>query len=663
MKLKNILMASIAAVTLAGCANTPTIYSNLKEYPVYSGNDLGVTFTPNQSKFKAWSPGADSVRLAIYDQGSQSEAIKVLNMSYDKEGLWTQSIRENLNGKFYTFQVHQDGKWYNPTPGLWAKAVGVNGDRAAIIDLSKTNPEGWNEDQHIFVDQLNDAVIYEVHMRDFTISPTSGSTYAGKFLGLSESGTLSPEGLATGIDHLKELGITHVQILPSYDYASIDEADLDQNNYNWGYDPKNYNAPEGGYATNPFKPATRIHEMKQMIQQLHNAGIGVIMDVVYNHTYEGEHSPINLMSPHYFHRFNEDGSWGNGSGCGNETATEHPMVRETFAKSLQYWVNEYHVDGFRFDLMGIHDTEAVNYFRKKLDELNPKISMHGEGWNAGPCVLPDSVLALKDHAAQFQPVGVFSDVVRDAMRGSWTEGNAGGFITGNASYDSSIRYSVAAAMQHPQTSTDNIVHTSVFFAQQPYQTINYVSCHDNECLRDKIEAILPNASEEEVLAMDKLAQTIVFTSQGVPFIFAGSEVFRTKQGVENSYKSPDAINQIDWSNKSKYNDLFTYYKELISLRKSHPAFRMRTKEQVQKHLVFLENQEANVVAFQYIDHANGDTWKNITVIFNGNHASRTIQLPEGEWKIAAQNGTFTTGNTVSNQITVNASSAAILYQD
>lgn len=635
----------------------------MDEYPVYEGDDLGAIYTPSRTSFRTWSPAAEAVRLHIYAEAQGGEPLSTYDMRRSEQGTWRYNVQQNLAGKFYTFQVKQNGRWYDETPGIWAKAVGVNGHRGAVVDLAATNPDGWSDDVRPTMKHLTDAVIYEVHMRDFSIDTTSGSHFPGKFLALTESGLQSPQGAKTGLDHLKELGITHVQILPSYDYASIDETQLDSNRYNWGYDPENYNVPEGGYSTNPYDPTARIREMKQMVQTLHANGIRVIMDVVYNHTFVGEESHLNLLVPGYFYRMNADSTWANASGCGNETASERPMMRHFMVESVKYWATEYHIDGFRFDLMGIHDIETMNAIRTALDQIDPSISMHGEGWAAGGSPLAEDQRALKQNAPQFYPTAVFSDDIRDAMRGNWMDGNKGGFLVGNG-YEESIKFGIAGATAHPQIDLNKVVHTNTAYATTPAQVINYVSCHDDPCLKDKLKATIPNVSERELLKMDKLAQTIVLTAQGVPFIYAGEEIFRDKKGVHNSYKSPDSINAIDWSNKAKYHDLFDYYKRLIALRAAHPAFRMTSAEQVAKHLTFDEKTGKNVVAYTLGNHANGDAWGTILVILNGNRKPTTYKLPVGTWTAVCRDGKIDENglDRCSGTIKIGASEAVILHQ-
>ena len=653
------------AIIMISCSSyQPPKFASFDDYPVYKGNDMELTYSPEKSDFCVWSPAAQAVELRIYDNGLDGEPIEVHKMKPSDYGTWRVSVKKDLMGKFYTFQVTQDDVVYAETPGIWAKAVGVNGKRAAIIDFSKTNPEGWENDVRPKMENFTDAIIYEMHYRDFSICESSGIKNRGKFLSLTEEGTTSPNGQKTGLDHLKELGVTHIQILPSFDFATIDETRLEDNVYNWGYDPKNYNVPEGSYSLDPFDPYSRIYEMKKMIQTLHQHGFRVIMDVVYNHTFDGETSHLNLLVPGYFYRFNEDGSWSNASGCGNETASERAMVRRYIVESVKYWVKEYHIDGFRFDLMAIHDIETMREVRIALDAIDPSISIHGEGWAADSSPFPEEKRAFKRYARQFYPTAVFSDDIRDGMRGNWTKGNKGGFITGTNGYEESIKFGIVGATSHPQVDITKITHTNVAYAEHPVQAINYVSCHDDHCLVDKMRAINPKVTDEELIALSKFAQTIVLTSQGVPFIFAGEEVLRDKQGVYNSYKSPDSINQINWNNKLKYRELFDYYKDLIALRKAHPAFRMTTTRQIQDNLKFLETQ-ANVVAYTIKDHANNDMWKNILVIFNGNRNDIEFNLPAGEWTAACFNGKINLQGIKTSQGTIQIpkTSAAIFWQN
>lgn len=611
-------------------------------YPTYSGDDLELKVDASGTHFRLWSPKAQEVVLNLYNTGLNGKAYDSLPMTFHPEnGTWTASIPDQLYGKFYTFRVKQDGKWLDETPGVWAKAVGANGKRAAIIDFARTDPEGWNQDKGPNVDNFTDVIVYEMHHRDFSMSPTSGIANKGKFLALTEEETLSPEGLKTGIDHLKELGVTHVHILPSYDYNSVDETNLQDNTYNWGYDPQNYNAPEGSYSTNPSDPETRVREMKEMIKALHDAGIGVIMDVVYNHTAENDGSNFELTTPGYYHRHRDDGSYSDASGCGNETASDLPQMRDFIVNSVKYWADEYHIDGFRFDLMAIHDIETMNQVAAELKKINPSIFVYGEGWTAGDSPLPPEQRALKENVSKMKDVAVFSDDIRDAVKGHYSNAEDRGFATGKPGNEETVKIGIVAATAHPQVDYSKGNNSKFPYATSPEMIVNYVSCHDDLMLTDKLRKSMPDATDEERKAAAKLAQTIVFTSQGTPFMFAGEEIFRDKKGVHNSYKSPDSINAIDWTLKDHNHDQFEYYKGLISLRKAHPAFRMTTAEDIAKHLVFDRidsSRTPNLISYTLKDNANGDEWKDIKVIFNGGDVERLVKLPKGEWKAAVKDG-------------------------
>lgn len=611
-------------------------------YPTYSGDDLELKVDASGTHFRLWSPKAQEVVLNLYNTGLNGKAYDSLPMTFHPEnGTWTASIPDQLYGKFYTFSVKQDGKWLDETPGVWAKAVGANGKRAAIIDFALTDPEGWKQDKGPKVDNFSDVIVYEMHHRDFSMSPTSGIANKGKFLALTEGETLSPEGLKTGIDHLKELGVTHVHILPSYDYNSVDETNLQDNTYNWGYDPQNYNAPEGSYSTNPSDPETRVREMKEMIKALHDAGIGVIMDVVYNHTADNDGSNFELTTPGYYHRHRDDGSYSDASGCGNETASDLPQMRDFIVNSVKYWADEYHIDGFRFDLMAIHDIETMNQVAAELKKINPSIFVYGEGWTAGDSPLPPEQRALKENVSKMKDVAVFSDDIRDAVKGHYSNAEDRGFATGKPGNEETVKIGIVAATAHPQVDYSKGNNSKFPYATSPEMIVNYVSCHDDLMLTDKLRKSMPDATDEERKAAAKLAQTIVFTSQGTPFMFAGEEIFRDKKGVHNSYKSPDSINAIDWTLKDRNHDQFEYYKGLIALRKAHPAFRMTTADDIAKHLVFDRidsSKTPNLISYTLKDNANGDEWKDIKVIFNGGDVERVVKLPKGEWKAAVKDG-------------------------
>ena len=660
--MKKILLAASSML----CFTLAIAQERFDSYPPYHGNDLQQMYTPTETRFTLWSPGAEAVSILLYTEGIDGAPYKTIAMTRENpDAPWRATVAGNLEGKFYTFQVKADGKTYDESAGAWATAVGVNGNRAAIIDMDKTNPKGWENDKRPALKSANDIILYEFHHRDMTMSPTSGIEHKGKFKAWTEQGTKSPEGLSTGIDHIRELGVTHVHLLPSYDYGSIDETKLDQNRYNWGYDPKNYNVPEGGYSTNPYDPATRIREFKEMVQSFHKNGIRVVMDVVYNHTFSGDKSPLNLTAPGYFYRHRPDGSLSNASACGNETASEREMMRRYIVESVKYWATEYHVDGFRFDLMGIHDIETMNEVTRELHKIDPTIFVYGEGWAAGDSPLPLERRAVKANTPMLTDVAVFSDDMRDGLKGHYSREADRGFVTGAPGFEESIKFGIVGATQHPQVSYSKVNYSKAPYANKPSQMISYVSCHDDMCLVDKLRKSNPEASEADIIRYNKLAQTVILTSQGVPFIFSGEEVFRDKKGVHNSFESPDSINSISWSNKAKYNEVFKYYQGLISLRKNHPAFRMPTTQDIQKHLKFIDTHKDNVVAYTISGNANGDSWKEILVIFNGNKSDVKMAIPAGTWTAAVRDGKVNEkglGKVKGGSVEVSASSALVLFR-
>ena len=618
--------------------NNVTPDARYASLPVYRGDDLGLTFSGNEAKFRLWSPEAEAVKLRIYKNARGGDAMETLDMQKAENGTWVASLSPAPLGKFYTFQVLHNGRWLQETPGIWPKAVGINGERAAVIDADAVAPEGWATDKGPALKAINDAVLYEMHHRDFSVHPTSGIANKGKFLALTEDGTATPLGDKTGIDHLKELGVTHVHILPSYDYNSVDETQAPLNQYNWGYDPLNYNAPEGSYSTNANDPSTRIMEMKQMVKALHDAGIGVVMDVVYNHTAQNDDSNFSLTAPGYFYRHRADGSYSDASGCGNETASERTMMGDFIVNSVKYWAKEFHIDGFRFDLMAIHDTETMNRVASELKKINPDIFVYGEGWTAGDSPLPVEQRALKENVAKMDGIAVFSDDIRDAVKGHYSDAADRGFATGKPGLEETVKIGIVASTAHPQVDYSKGNNSKFAYASSPRQIINYVSCHDDLTLTDKLAKSMPGASEAERQRAARLAQTIVFTSQGTPFLFAGEEVFRNKKGVHNSYKSPDSVNAIDWTLKHVNAEQFNYYKELIKLRKAHPAFRMTTAEDVARHIKFDKTDKDNLVSYSIVDNANGDDWKEVKLVFNGSDADVDVKLPKGDWLVVACDG-------------------------
>ena len=609
-----------------------------------------VSYSPRQTTFKLNAPKKPTLR--IYEAGRGGNAIKKIKMKQTAENVWEATVSGDLKGKFYTFDIGR-----GETPGVFAKAVGINGHRGAIIDMQTTNPSGWNSDHRLALKSPADLIIYEMHHRDFSIDPSSGLVNKGKFLALTEQ---------KAIRHLKELGINAVHILPSFDFASIDEANTTTPQYNWGYDPQNYNVPEGSYSFDAEQPTRRILEFKQMVQALHKAGIRVILDVVYNHTFDIKGGNFDRTFPMAYYRYTADGKPSNGSGCGNETASEKPLMRQFMLESMKYWADEYHIDGFRVDLMGIHDIETMNLIRKELSSIDPNIFIYGEGWTAGTCAYPTEKLALKAHIKQMPGIAAFSDEIRDALRGPFSDDKQASFLGGIAGFEESIKAGIAGMIAHPQVDYTKVNYTKEPWANEPTQMIAYVSCHDDMCLVDRLKASIPEAAYdmEEVIRLDQLAQTVVFTSQGIPFMLSGEEMLRDKKGVHNSFNSPDEINHLDWNNLKKYPQVFAYYKGLIQMRKSHPAFRLGSAELVRKHLEFLPTQQDCLVAFRLKNHAGGDKWNNIYVVLNGNTNLQSLNIPKGKYTIVANNGVINEagiGEMEGGEVMIDAQTALILH--
>ena len=591
---------------------------------------------PESTTFQLFAPAsAKRVVVRIYKDGIGGKPIKTVQMKRtDETDLWKAEVKGNLLGKYYTFDM---GK--GECPGVFAKAVGVNGQRGAIVNLVKTDPDDWCCDAHPVIKSPADLVVYEMHHRDFSIARV-GAKYPGKFLALTEP---------WAIDHLKALGVNAIHILPSYDYGSVDETRLNTPQYNWGYDPVNYNVPEGGYSTNPYDPTCRISEFKQMVQALHKAGIAIILDVVYNHTYDIEHSNFQRTYPDYYYRMTQNTpsspkQYSNGSGCGNETASDQPMMRKFMIESVKYWINEYHIDGFRFDLMGCHDIATMNEIRKAVDSIDPTIFIYGEGWSAGQCALPTEQLGVKANIPQMPRIAAFSDEIRDALRGPFDDDTKGGFLAGVPDCEESLKFGIVGAITHPQVDMSKVNYSKAPWATEPTQMMSYVSCHDDMCLVDRLKASIPGISDDELIRLDLLAQTAVFTSQGVPFMLSGEELLRSKKGVHNSFESPDSINQLDWKNLERYPQVFKYYQDLIALRKHHPAFRLGDAHLVRKHLEFLDAPKG-VVAFRLKDYAGRDDWRNIVVILNANREQAAVDLPKAMYVIVCQKGEINEAST------------------
>lgn len=627
---------------------------------VYSGN-LGAVYTKTETVFRVWAPTSDSVKVKFYKNATSNIYTKLTNMKFNKStGVWGVRIKGDLKNTYYTYVFRRKGKTYE-TYDIYAKACAPNGRRSMVVDLSATDPKGWDNDLHVSVDNPTDARIWEVHVGDFSNSETSGVTekHRGKYLAFTESGT-TVGGVAgaapTCVDYLKQLGVNYVQINPFYDFGSVNENDKTKSdsNYNWGYDPINYNIPEGSYSTDVSKGTTRIIECKKMIQALHKAGIGVIMDVVYNHTYESVKSAFNLTVPNYYYRFKSDGEWSNGSGCGNDTASEHRMFRKYMIDSVKYWAEEYHVDGFRFDLMGLHDVPTMNKIRRVLDTLDggTKLIMYGEAWKLDTSADEGTVLANQDNVTKLSDrIGAFDDTFRDALKGP-AAGAEQGFIQSGAN-----RGNLMTGITGQSDDTTG-------WAKSPNQCVTYTSCHDNLALWDKL-VISEKGNEadyteryNDLVAMNKLAGAVTYTSQGISFMLAGEEFCRTKQGDENSYKSGKSLNQIDWSNLETFGDVSDYYRGLIKLRQNVPAFTDPTADTV-KSMVLVDNLPEGVLAYKLRDSRLG----KILMVFNSSKEARSLQS-DTVWAqlVNEKEAGIRNLGTVSGKLTIPAVSAAVFVE-
>ncbi|GCF06938.1 type I pullulanase [Dictyobacter arantiisoli] len=611
---------------------------------VYSGDDLGSILTAQETHFRLWAPTASEVQLLLYkeEDGPLSQTIA---MQRAEQGTWQATVTQALTNWYYLYQVTAQGQTRTAVDP-YARALAINASKALIADLGQTDPQSWEQDNYKKLAHPVDAVIYEVHVRDFSINANSGMSNKGMFLAFTELATHNPHQTSTGVASLQALGITHVQIMPVFEFASVDE--LIPTQYNWGYDPRNYNTPEGAYATTPHGTA-RIIEFKRMVQSLHAAGLGVVMDVVYNHTFTTEDADFNNIVPHYYYRTDDEGNYTNGSGCGNEIACERPMVQKFIRDSLKYWMQEYHVDGFRFDLMALLGVATMQIIAQDLRALHPNPLVYGEPWSGGSTALPAQQLLTKGQQKNLQ-IAVFNDMIRNGLLGSPFSPSSQGFATGASDQAETIKRSVQGSIHD--------------FTAGPGETINYASSHDNMTLWDKITASNPSTSQTDRINMDKLAQAIVLTAQGIPFFQGGEEFLRTKSGNDNSYNAGDAVNQFDWERKDLYKDVFDYYAGLIQLRQRHPAFRMTNAQDITDHLTFIDSP-ANTIIYQLASNANQDSWKTILVIYNPNRDSFTINLPPGPWTIVVtQNRINEQGiQKLTGSLTVSGIACMILYQN
>jgi len=636
-------------------------------YPVYHGPDLGLTWRGTQASLRVWAPTAAALHLRLYDAGTGGTARADYPMQRAEGGTWTYALPAGTTG-FYTVQATIAGTKMAEVADPYAHAVGLNGQRGAVLNPALAQPPGWADDLRPALKQPTDIVIGEVHVRDLSMHPQSGIRQKGKFLGVAQLGTRGPGGVRTGLDHLVELGLTHVHLLPTNDFASIDEAaPASANRYNWGYDPLNYTVPEGTYATDAADPAVRIREFKQLVENLHGEGLRVVLDVVYNHTADAGRSAFEQLVPGYYYRHNPDGTLSNATACGNEVASERPMVRKLIVESVAYWAREYHADGFRFDLMGVLDIETMRAVRVALDLQDHSIFVYGEGWTAGSSPLPEARRAVKANMARLPRIAAFGDELRDGVKGHYARQTEPGFASGQAGLEESVKFGIVAATPHLQLDYAKVNSSKAPWAAAPGQAINYVACHDDMVLWDKLAVSTPGASEAERINMDLLSSTIVFTAQGVPFLPVGDEFLRTKGGAHNSYNQPDSVNQLDWTRKVRHQSVFEFYRRLIALRRAHPAFRLPTAELIQQHLEFLPNTPAGTIAYRLKDHAGGDSWQNIVVIFNGNRTATSVPVPDGTYRVVLRGDqinekAFGKAEVTGAAMQVPASSAMILVQ-
>lgn len=665
MMLTGMCAADVSAAEKKTVTDYQAYAANLDK-SAYSGNDLGASYSKKATTFKVWSPNAASVRVNIFEHGSDNEgdagSIMSRAMSLDKTtGVWSVTINGDLLNKYYTYSVTH-GKTTKETADVYAKACGVNGQRSMVVDLSTTNPDGWKNDKHVLVQNQTDASVWEISVADFSSSESSGVSEAnrGKYLAFTEEGTTvnGVQGASsTCVDYLKKLGVKYVQIMPFYDFGSVDESKNIMDQYNWGYDPVNYNCPEGSYSTNPEKGEVRIKECKQMIQALHNAGIGVIMDVVYNHTYTSD-SWFQRTVPNYYYRMNNDGTFSNGSGCSNDTASEHLMFRKYMIDSVTYWASEYHIDGFRFDLMGLHDVTTMNSIRTALDNLyadgsGSQILIYGEAWDMATNCDEGTVLASQKNLKQLSDrIGAFDDTIRDAIKGS-TGGTDGAFVQ-EGSRRANLKTGIAGQSD-----------TTTGWANVPSQCVTYASCHDNLCLYDKLVGSVYGADGkyrkryEDLVAMNKLSAAIVITSQGIPFSLGGEEFCRSKDGDENSYASSRKENMLDWENVDLYSDVIEYYRGLYKIRDAFAAFSDSTAATANS-LTYLSDVPKGVMGYT-INNTESGKWSQMCVIFNGSDSAQNVTA-KGDWVVLADNKTAGLRNikNVTNSVKVEAHSAVIM---
>ncbi|MCC2548896.1 type I pullulanase [Hymenobacter sp. BT175] len=656
------------AATACSPRLTPSAAPDFSAYPTYAGADLGLTFTGGKARLRVWAPTAEVLHLKLYTEGTGGLPVATYAMQKSTGGTWTYALPANPPGRFYVVQATIGGRQMAEVPDPYVHAVGLNGQRGALLDPAQASPVEWADDRRPELKQATDAIIGEAHVRDLTMDPQSGVRQKGKFLGLTETGTRGPGGVRTGLDYLQDLGITHLHLLPTNDFASVDESRLTDNRYNWGYDPLHYSVPEGSYATDPADPGSRIRELKQLVQTLHRNELRLVLDVVYNHTADAGRSSFEQLVPGYYYRQNAQGGFSNATACGNEVASERTMVRKLIVESVAYWAREYHVDGFRFDLMGVLDLETMRAVRVALDQQDHSILVYGEGWTAGASPLPEARRAVKANMLRLDRVAAFSDELRDGVKGHYARHAEPGFAGGRPGLEESVKFGIVGTIQHPQLDYAKVNYAPAPWATSPAQCINYVACHDDLLLWDKLAQSSPGATDEERARMDLLSNVIVFTSQGIPFLPVGDDFLRTKGGSSNSYNQPDAVNQLDYARKARYQHVHDFYRRLLALRRAHPAFRLPTRELIQQHLAFLPALPAGTIGYRLLDHAGGDAWGEIVVLFNGNRQGAALPVPAGRYSVVLRGDQLDPSGldqlelTQDSPVTLPASSALILVR-
>ena len=626
----------------------------------YTGSDLGATWQEEKTTFRLWAPTATAVSVNLYQTGDSRnpDLIHRFPMKSAENGTWTVEVEGNLNGVYYTYSVTRDDKTQEACDP-YARTTGVNGNRAMVIDLTSTNPLGWESDRNPHAGKaITDSVIYELHIRDLSIDESSGITHKGKYLGLTESGTTTSSGIPTGIDHIKSLGVTHVHLLPFYDYGSVDETRLQEPQFNWGYDPVNFNVPEGSYASDPYHGEVRVKEVKTMIQSMHNNGLGVIMDVVYNHVFDADTFCFNQIVPYYFSRTDAKGKLSDGSGCGNDTASERSMVRKYIVDSVKYWAEEYHIDGFRFDLVGLIDTQTIRELMEEVHKTRPDVIFYGEGWTMNTVLTkPDVTLATQPNGHLVPGFAFFNDSLRDLLRGSVFQNTEKGFVTGKATDKTQLHNNF---MGHPA------------WADSPCRTVNYVSCHDNNTLLDRIILGSPESAREVQIKMNHLAAAYSILSQGIPFFQAGEEMLRSKPdgkgGYEhNSFKSSDKVNSFKWNDldKEEYQTSVEYYRGLLELRKAHPMLRLTDAKDVTSVVHPIHKRNPNLVAYQLVGTMEEEPAQEMYIVFNSGDISQKLNLPVGKWHVYVQGSKAGTKilKTVERSITIPAISTLVLARE